>query len=103
MNHEDELYHLAREIDAAAAAVAQTAQQTERHPLQVPLPGDLGSITVSGGGELTAVTLESTELHQYSANALSHTLLRAIQGAECQAERRRADAIAAAVAETGLA
>jgi hypothetical protein len=48
-------------------------------------------------------TLESTELHQYSADALSRTLLRAIQDAEAQAQRRRADTIAAAVAETGLA
>ncbi len=103
MNYQDELYNLAREIDAATAAVAQTAHQAEHQPLQVPLPGDLGSITVSGAGELTAVTLDGTELHQYSADALSRTLLRAIQDAETQAERRRADTIAAAVAETGLA
>jgi DNA-binding protein YbaB len=103
VNYQDELYHLAREIDAAAAAVAQTARDTEREPLQLPLPGELGSITVSGAGELTSVTLESTELHHYSADALSRTLLRAIQDAEAQAERRRADTIAAAVAETGLA
>jgi DNA-binding protein YbaB len=103
VNYQDELYHLAREIDAATATVAQTAQQAEHQPLQVPLPGELGSITVSGAGELTAVTLESVELHHYSADALSRTLLRAIQDAETQAERRRADTIAAAVTETGLA
>jgi DNA-binding protein YbaB len=103
VNYQDELYNLAREIDAATAAVAQTTQQAEHQPLQVPLPGDLGSITVSGAGELTAVTLDGTELHQYSADALSRTLLRAIQDAETQAERRRADTIAAAVTETGLA
>jgi DNA-binding protein YbaB len=103
VNYQDELYHLAREIDAAAAAVAKTAQDTERQPLQLPLPGKLGSITVSGAGELTSVTLESTDLQQYSADALARTLLRAIQDAEAQAERRRVDTIAAAVAETGLA
>lgn len=79
MNYLDELYNLAREIDAATAAVAQAARNAERQPLQLRLPGDLGSITVSGAGELTAVTLDGAELHQYSADALSRALLRGIQ------------------------
>ena len=103
MNYQDELYHLAREIDAATAAVAQTTQEAERAPQLWPLPGGLGSVTVSGAGELTAVTLDSAEMRQYSAAALSRALLQGIREAEQQAEHRRAETIAAAVAETGLA
>ncbi|WP_410566960.1 hypothetical protein [Amycolatopsis sp. cmx-4-61] len=103
MNHHDELYHLAREINTATATVAQTTQEAERTPLQWQLPGRLGSVTVSGAGELTAVTLDATQLHQYSAAALSRALLDGIRDAEQQAERRRAATIAAAVAEAGLA
>lgn len=103
MNYQDELYHLAREIDEAAAAVAQTAQTAERAPLEWRLPGELGTVTVSGAGQLTAVTLDAAEMRQYSADALSRTLLQGIQDAEHRADRRRVDTIAAAVAETGLA
>lgn len=57
---------------------------------------------MSGAGELTAITLDPAKLHQYSADALSRTLLRSIQAAEAQAERHRADTVAAVVAETEL-
>lgn len=103
MNYQDELYHLAREIDAATAAVAQSTQEAERAPLQWQLPGELGSVTVSGTGELTAVTLDAAEMRQYNAAALSRALLDGIRDAELQAERRRAETIAAAIAETELA
>ena len=103
MNYQDELYHLAREIDAATAAVAQTALAAERAPLEWRLPGELGTVTVSGAGQLTAVTLDVAEMRQYSADALSRTLLRGVQDAEQRVDRRRVDTIAAAVAETGLA
>jgi len=100
---EDDLYHLAREIDAATASVAQTARDAEQTPLHWRLPGELGSVTVSGAGELTALTLDVAEMHQYSAGALSRTLLQGIQHAEAQAGQRRTDTIAAAVTETGPA
>jgi DNA-binding protein YbaB len=103
VNYQDELYHLAREIDAAGAAVAQTAQAAERAPLEWRLPGELGSVTVSGAGELTAVTLDVAEMRQYSADALSRTLLRGIQDAEQRADGHRVDTVAAVVAGTGLA
>ncbi|WP_208630399.1 YbaB/EbfC family nucleoid-associated protein [Amycolatopsis kentuckyensis] len=103
MNYQGELYHLAREINAATAAVAQTTQDAERTPLEWRLPGELGSVTVSGAGELTAVTLDAAEMRQYSAAALSRTLLEGIRDAEAQAEHRRAETIAAAIGETGLA
>ncbi|WP_328649439.1 hypothetical protein OHS58_20290 [Amycolatopsis sp. NBC_00348] len=103
MNYQDELYSLAREIDAAVAAVAQTAHGAEQAPLQWRLPGELGSVTVSGAGDLTAVTLDVAELHQYSADALARTLLQGIRDAEHRADRQRGDTVAAVVTETGLA
>ncbi|WP_410626253.1 hypothetical protein [Amycolatopsis sp. cmx-8-4] len=103
MNYQDELHNLAREIDTAVATVAQTARGAEQAPLQWRLPGELGSVTVSGAGELTAVTLEVAELRQYSADALARTLLQSIRDAEHQADRQRSDTVAAAVTETGLA
>lgn len=102
MNFEDELYHLAREIDAATAAVAATARDAEHSPSEWRLPGELGTVTVSGAGELTAVTLDTTEMHQYSAAALSRALLRGIQEAEHHADQRRRDAIATVVTDRDL-
>ncbi|MEU0795071.1 hypothetical protein ABZ342_33835 [Amycolatopsis sp. NPDC005961] len=103
MNYQDELYNLAREIDAAVATVTQTARGAEHAPLEWRLPGELGTVTVSGAGELTAVTLDITEMHQYSADALSRTVLQGIRDAEQRADQRRGDTIATAVTETGLA
>jgi DNA-binding protein YbaB len=103
VNYQDELYNLAREIDTAVATVAQTTSGAERAPLEWRLPGELGSVTVSGAGELTAVTLDATEMHQYSADALARTLLHGIRDAEQRADRQRGDTVAAAVTETGLA
>jgi hypothetical protein len=49
------------------------------------------------------VTLDATEMHQYSADALARTLLHGIRDAEQRADRQRGDTVAAAVTETGLA
>jgi DNA-binding protein YbaB len=102
VNFEDELYHLVREIDAATAAVAAAARDAEQKPLEWRLPGELGTVTVSGGGELTAVTLDTAEMHQYSAAALSRALLQGVQAAEHHAEQRRRAAIAVVVTDRGL-
>ncbi|MEV6912127.1 hypothetical protein [Amycolatopsis sp. NPDC051071] len=95
MSYENELYHLAREIDATVAAVEQAAIGAARDRVTWTLPGDLGSVTVTGAGELVDVSVAVAAMKDYSASSLSRQLLLGIQRAEETAAQRYEAAIAA--------
>ncbi|AGM07119.1 hypothetical protein [Amycolatopsis keratiniphila] len=95
MSYQDELYHLAREIDATVAAVEQAATGAARNRVTWMLPGELGSVTVTGAGELVDVSVDVAAMKDYSTASLSRQLLLGIQRAEETAARRFETAIAA--------
>ncbi|MFC9250070.1 hypothetical protein [Amycolatopsis thailandensis] len=95
MSYQDELYHLAREIDATVAAVERAATGAARDRVTWTLPGELGSVTVTGAGELVDVSVDVTVMKDYSAPSLSRQLLLGIQRAEETAARRFETAITA--------
>lgn len=95
MSYQDELYHLAREIDATVAAVEQAATSAARDRVTWTLPGELGSVTVTAGGELVDVSVDVAAMKDYSAPSLSRQLLLGIQRAEEAAAQRYETAIAA--------
>ncbi|WP_410647959.1 hypothetical protein [Amycolatopsis sp. cmx-4-54] len=102
MSYQDELYHLAKEIDATVAAVEQAATGAARDRVVWRLPGELGSVTVSGAGELVDVSVDVATMKDYSAPSLSRQLLLGIQRAEEVAARRYEAAIAAVQDEERL-
>ncbi|EMD23233.1 hypothetical protein [Amycolatopsis azurea] len=102
MSYENELYHLAKEIDASAAAVEQAAAGAARDRVTWTLPGELGSVTVTGAGELVDVSVDVAAMKDYSASSLSRQLLLGIQRAEEAAVRRYDAAIAAVQNEERL-
>ncbi|WP_410654583.1 hypothetical protein [Amycolatopsis sp. lyj-112] len=91
MNHEDDLYHLAKEIDAKVAAAKHASLTAAQDRTTWRLPGELGTLTVTGAGELVDVTLEASVAKSYSAASLSRKLLAGIQRAENVATQRLHD------------
>nr|WP_246481209.1 hypothetical protein [Amycolatopsis umgeniensis] len=89
------MYHLAREIDATVAAVERAATSAARDRATWSLPGELGSVTVTGAGELVDVSVDVAAMKDYSAPSLSRQLLLGIRRAEETAARRFEAAMAA--------
>ncbi|MEU3624952.1 hypothetical protein BS329_36805 [Amycolatopsis coloradensis] len=102
MSYQDELYHLAREIDATVVTVEQAATGAARDRVTWSLPGELGSVTVTGAGELVDVSVDVAAMKDYSAPSLSRQLLLGIQRAEETAARRFETTIAAVQDEERL-
>lgn len=102
MSYEDELYHLAREIDATVAVVEHASVAAARDRVTWALPGELGSVTVTGAGEVVDVQVDVAAMKAYSAASLSRQLLLGIQRAEETAAQRYDAAIAAVRAEERL-
>lgn len=82
MNHEDDLYHLAKEIDAKVEKAKSTASAAARARRTWHLPGEIGTFTTTGTGELVDVSLNAAVVKSYSAASLSRKLLAGIQRAE---------------------
>ncbi|MFD5249946.1 hypothetical protein ACFWIW_35740 [Amycolatopsis sp. NPDC058340] len=95
MSYQDELYHLAREIDATVVAIEQAAAGAARDRVTWTLPGELGSVTVTGAGDLVDVSVDVVAMKAYSAASLSRQLLVGIQRAEETAAQRYETALAA--------
>lgn len=94
MSYEDELYHLANEIDAKVAAVEGAVTDAARARVAWALPGELGTVTVTGTGELVEVHVDVPAMKAYSAASLGRQLLVGIQRAEAAAAQRYDAAIA---------
>ncbi|OXM48702.1 hypothetical protein [Amycolatopsis alba] len=82
MNHEDDLYHLAKEIDAKVARAKDASRAAARARRTWQLPGEIGTFTTTGAGELVDVSLNASVVKSYSAASLSRKLLAGIQRAE---------------------
>lgn len=95
MSYEDKIYHLVKEIDAKAQAVADAVRTAERAATVRPLDGGLGTVAVSGVGELLEITLDVDQVRNQTATSLARQILRGIQRTEQEARSARAVAIAA--------
>lgn len=95
MNMYDRLYALAKEIDANVAQVKKVAGGTARQQTKLPIPGGLGSVTVTGGGQLVSVDLDRRALGATNGTALGRQLVQAIREAESRATAARKQQIEA--------
>lgn len=89
MNTYDRLYALVKEMDADLERVrtAVTSTANERH--ERPIRNDLGTVTVTGAGELVAVDLNVRALHAVRPAHLGQQLRDAILTAERHALTQR--------------
>ncbi|MGP4015713.1 YbaB/EbfC family nucleoid-associated protein [Saccharopolyspora sp. 5N708] len=96
MNIYDQLHALAKEIDANVAQVQKVAGDTARQQTRLPIPGGLGSVTVTGGGQLVSVDLDRRGLGATNGAALGRQVVQAIREAESRAmdaKKQRIDAV----------
>lgn len=70
------------EADLAEARARATARATARHV--EPVEPDLGSVTVTGTGELVAVDLDIPALRRSTGPALAAAVLAAVHRAEAR-------------------
>ncbi|HET6703897.1 hypothetical protein [Amycolatopsis sp.] len=89
MKSEEQLYHLAKEIDARVAAVELAAKTGEALPLVRDIGAGLGTVTVDGLGSLVSVDLARDAVAGHTGASLAGHVLRAIAGAESAAATRR--------------
>ncbi|HWC20714.1 MAG TPA: YbaB/EbfC family nucleoid-associated protein [Amycolatopsis sp.] len=102
MSTDDELYNLAREINDAVATIQSTVKRAATSSVEVRLPGDLGTVTVTGAGELQRIDLDPDEVRNYTTASLARQLLAGIHQAEHDAARQRAATVADAIAKEHL-
>ncbi len=100
MTTEEDLYHLAKDIDARVAAVEQAAKTGETLPLVQPIGTGLGTVTVDGLGGLVSVDLDRDAIGAQTGASLAKHVLRAITTAESAATTRRKAMVDDAARET---
>ncbi|GAA4529383.1 hypothetical protein [Amycolatopsis samaneae] len=102
MNYEDMLYHRVNELEAKFAAFTEAVAHAERARVPWQLPGELGTVTVSGAGELLEVSLDVDEMRNYTAESLARQVLHGIQQAEHTATEQHAATLAVAEEEAQI-
>ncbi|MGH4019843.1 MAG: hypothetical protein ACRDT0_11515 [Pseudonocardiaceae bacterium] len=83
----DEIYHRVAEIERRTAEVRERVQARRRARIDEPLGSDLGTVSVSGHGELLAIKLNRDSLRFTNARALGDEIVRAVHRAERKAGR----------------
>lgn len=78
-----------RELEESFARLRQSVDTARSETIEVDLAGDLGSVEVTGAGELAHVDLDVEELRFTTAEALADQLTEAINEAETAAARAR--------------
>jgi len=99
VNYQDKAYHLVKEIDAKAAEVREAVRTAERAATVRLLDGGLGTVAVSGMGELLEIALDVDRVRDQTAASLARQILRGIQQVELEARRAREATIAEATEE----
>jgi hypothetical protein len=84
----DRVYMLVQEIEANAADLEQAAAEVRRERIHRPIPGRLGTVTVSGEAGLASIDLDRDALRYTTGAALGRGLLTAIIEAETEFRAR---------------
>ena len=92
----NDLYALVAQIEANHARVTQARAEALGTPVCRPIDGGLGTVTVSGEGDLVAVDLDRAAIAGLSGATLAPAVLRAITEAEARAATQFTEMIAAA-------
>ncbi|MBN6034027.1 YbaB/EbfC family nucleoid-associated protein [Amycolatopsis sp. 195334CR] len=87
MNHYDELYALVAEMDAGIVAMKKAQETALATPVTQPISGEVGTVTVSGAGELLSVDLDRNRLVGATGGSLARSVVSAVRAAE----QRRAE------------
>ncbi|MEU4803085.1 YbaB/EbfC family nucleoid-associated protein [Actinosynnema sp. NPDC023587] len=78
----DETRRLVAEIEEATAAAGQRAAARAAARIRIPLESALGSITVSGHGELLSVDLDPANLRYTNESRVASAVRTAIRQAD---------------------
>lgn len=84
----DGLYALVRELDGGLNHMTSAGRQAADTHQDHPIPGNLGTVTVTGAGQLVSISLDARMLPYVNGHALGATLTRAINDAEHKAAAR---------------
>ncbi|QUQ65289.1 YbaB/EbfC family nucleoid-associated protein [Kutzneria sp. CA-103260] len=82
MTSYNEIYALAEEIDANISKARELAQTAMNRPYTVEIEPNLGTVTVTGAGELIAVDLDPRTLPTTMGRSLGAQVMAAIHHAE---------------------
>lgn len=85
MSHYNELYALVSEMDAGIADLVNARNQALSRPVKEPVPGDIGTVTVSGAGDLVSVDLDRDRLFGVTGASLGRAVADTIRAAEQRA------------------
>lgn len=96
MTHYDELYALVSEMHTALAELRNARDEALTRPVEQTIPGDLGTVTVSGAGELVSVVLTRKRLIGTNGASLGRAVADAIRTAEKRAAAQYRQTVAEA-------
>lgn len=89
MTSYDQLHALAREIDNSIRQADAVSAQTVQERFDQPIPGGLGTVSVSGSGQLLSVAIDPRAVRYANGVSLGRSVVQAIRAAEAKAENTR--------------
>ena len=88
MISDDGLYALVRELDEGLRKMMTAGQQEANTPREYRIPGDLGTVTVTGAGQLASISLDPRMLRYVNGQALGAAMTQTVRHAEHDAAQR---------------